>query len=78
MAARAYTRGRGFEKGSQNVWTCEEDLAAVIVPAAARSLNNPTQDRRIEAGSFSSVPGSFPGWSLAELGILNAYRRRAG
>jgi hypothetical protein len=78
LAARTYTRGRGFVKDADNSWTLEEDIAAVIVSAAARSLNNPTQDKRIEAGSFNSVPGSFAGWSLAELGILHAYRRRAG
>jgi len=29
----------------------------VIVGAAARSLSNPTHDRRVDAGSFNSVPG---------------------
>ena len=49
----------------------------VIVGAAARSLSNPTQDRRVEAGSFNSVPGSFAGWSLNELAVLRRYRRVA-
>ena len=75
VMVRTYVRGRGF---SEDRTQAEEDLAAVIVSSAARSLNNPAQDRRIEAGSFNSAPGSFHGWSLAELAILHSHRRRAG
>lgn len=73
--ARAYTRGRGF---APDDWAlCEEDIKTVILSAAARSLNNPAQDRSVEAGGFRSQPGYFSGWNLAELAVLNRYRRRA-
>jgi len=74
LTARAYTRRRGF---SEDGTEAEDDICAVILSAAARSLNNPSQDRSVEAGGFRSQPGYFAGWTLAELAILNAYRRRA-
>jgi hypothetical protein len=52
-------------------------VAVVITSAAARSLNNPTHDRRIEAGSYNAAPGSAASWSLLESYVLNGYRRRA-
>lgn len=73
--ARAYTRGRGFHP-TDGEWL-EEDIAAVVLPAAARLLLNPASARRIEVGSFSTVPGVFEGWTLAELAVLQRYRRRA-
>ena len=75
--AREYTRGVGFGV-APNDDECEESIRAVIISAAARSLTNPSQSRRVEAGSFNSVPGVFSGWNLAEVLCLNAYRRRAG
>ena len=77
-AARGYTRGRGFEKDQSNVWTVAEDIAAVIVSAAARSLNNPTSDVRVEAGQYNAVPGSFASFSLIEDIVLKRYRKTAG
>jgi hypothetical protein len=74
MTARAYTRSRGF---SEDRTEAEDDICAVIVSAAARSLNNPSQDRSIEAGGFRSQPGYFSGWNLAELAVLHNYRRRS-
>lgn len=74
LVAKSYVRGRGFEITGQ----VADDIAAVIVSAAARSLSNPAQDRRIEAGSFNSAPGSFASWSLAEAAVLHEYRQRAG
>lgn len=70
---RAYTRGRGFGEFGQ----CDESIAAVIVSCAARLYVNPTLERQTTVGPFSTSPGIFNGWSLAELAILNNYRRRA-
>lgn len=71
-AARGYTRGRGFEPLSHNV---ADDIAGVITTAAMRLFSNPTSARRIEAGNFSTVPGSFEGWTTSELSALRRYRR---
>jgi len=68
--ARAYTRDRGF-LGTEPF----EDVAAVIVTAAARLVANPEQVPNT-SGPFS-VAGGFTGWSLAELFVLNRYRKRA-
>jgi hypothetical protein len=54
--AKSYVRGIGFHA---TLGECEADLSAVIVSAAARSLTNPGQARRIEAGSFNMMPGTF-------------------
>lgn len=78
LIARSYTRGRGWRLDEYQTLTCAEDIAAVIVNATARSLSNPEQSRRVEAGSFSSLPGNAGSWSLLEALALNAYRRRAG
>lgn len=76
MAARAYTRGRGFAT-VEDTPKVADDVHSVIVMTAARILANPTNSRRIESGSFNAAPGIFEGWTLAELAILNRYRRRA-
>jgi hypothetical protein len=81
----AYTGGRGFEApGGQlsidtnpQVVTIAPEIRSVILSATARSLGNPTQARRIEAGSYSELPGSLASWSLLETLTLNKYRRRA-
>lgn len=73
-AARAYTRGRGF-RGEGAGEQVADDIAGVLVTATARLMSNPTSARRVEAGNFSTVPGSFEGWSSAELAALNRYRR---
>lgn len=68
--ARAYTRGRGFTEDG-----AAEDIGAVITTATARLMAHPTQlEQRI--GETYTRQG-FSGWTLAELGVLNAYRRRA-
>lgn len=74
---RSYTRGRGFGTG-EDQGKCAEDVAAVIVTYAARSLTNPTSAREIDAGSFRASPGSAWSFSLVELIVLNGYRQRAG
>lgn len=75
QAAKAYTRGRGFGVDDYDP-EVEEDIAAVITTTAARLASNPTNAKRIEAGSYNTVPGSFDGWTLPELAILHGYRRR--
>src|SRR4051794_23074549 len=69
---RSYTRGVGFDDDGQ----CAEDLARVIVAAAARSYANPTHVIREEAGSWNAVPTQFSGFTLAEQAVLHTYRRR--
>ncbi len=68
--ARAYTRDRGFH-GVEPA----EDVAAVITTATARLVSNPGQLKGA-AGPFQ-INGGFTGWSLAELFVLNRYRKRA-
>ncbi len=68
--ARSYTRERGF-LGVEPA----EDVAAVITTATARMLGNPDQTD-LRAGEVS-VRGGFVGWTLAELFVLNRYRKRA-
>ena len=68
--ARSYTRGVGFHRDGPS-----EDLAAVITVATARMVANPEQ-ADIHAGEVT-VSGGFSGWSLAELFVLNRYRKRA-
>lgn len=68
--ARSYTRGVGFHRDGP-----AEDLAAVITVATARMVANPEQVD-IHAGEVA-VTGGFSGWSLAELFVLNRYRKRA-
>jgi hypothetical protein len=66
---KAYPRGRGFEEG------IADDLAAVVITAAARLVTNPAQLEREHAGEYIAV-GSFAGWTLPELAVLHRYRRR--
>ncbi|QNK52357.1 hypothetical protein H7F30_12245 [Dermacoccus sp. PAMC28757] len=66
--ARAYTRGNGFGNGMP-----EDDLAAVITTATARLVANPEQ-LRVTIGGVQT--DGFQGWTLAELFVLNRYRRR--
>lgn len=67
--AESYTRGRGFVDGEPAA-----PIAAVIVTATARLLGNPQQTAR-QIGDVS-YRGGFAGWSLAELYVLNNYRKR--
>lgn len=69
--ALSYTRGRGFTAGEPY-----EDVAAVIVTATARLVDNPEQYFEKTVGPTSSR-GNFAGWSLAEKFVLNRYRKRA-
>ena len=67
--ARAYTRGNGFTEDG-----VADDIAAVIVTATARLVANPEQlGQTIGA---VTIRGAFTSWTLAELFVLNSYRRR--
>ena len=70
---KSYTRGRGFDEyGYPNV-----DLETVILAAGARLVVNPEQSGRLQIGDYSEVKAVFNGWTLAELAVLNRYRRRS-
>lgn len=68
--ARSYTRDQGFA-GAEPA----DDIAAVITTATARLVANPEQIPT-DIGSVS-IRGGFTGWTLAELFVLNRYRKRA-
>ena len=68
--ARSYTRDQGFT-GTEPA----DDIAAVITTATARLVANPEQIPT-DIGSVS-LRGGFTGWTLAELFVLNRYRKRA-
>ncbi|KUI27756.1 hypothetical protein [Mycobacterium sp. GA-2829] len=72
VMVRAYVRGGPG-------WESNEELDAVIVTASARMVSNPSGIAHdATAGQFTqSVRGAFQGWTLAELFVLNRYRRRA-
>lgn len=73
--AKAYTRDHGFdEDGVPN-----EDIKAVIVVASARlSANGSQVSHAMSVGEFSlDIRNGFNGWTLAELSVLNRYRKRA-
>ena len=75
--ARSYTRGNGFDDVTVP-GDPADDIAAVIVTATARLVVNPAGVRSQTAGPFSTEHGApFTGWSLAELFVLNRYRKRA-
>lgn len=72
VMVRAYVRGGAG-------WEPNEELEAVIVTAAARMVTNPGQlPIDLTTGAFGqSIRGAFQGWTLAELFVLNRYRKRA-
>ena len=68
---RGYTRGKGFSDGQPAA-----DLQAVIVSAAAKLTYNPEQVEMFRSGDYSERPQQFKGWTLADLAVLNRYRKR--
>jgi hypothetical protein len=58
---RAYTRGNGFDETGDP----SDDLAAVIVTATARLLDNPTLTKSETVGAFSRTPGQLNGFHPA-------------
>ncbi|MFT4395790.1 hypothetical protein ACLTEW_12735 [Gordonia lacunae] len=69
---RAYTRDRGFS-GDQPA----PDLDTVILTSTARLVANPENLRSEKIGDYEVQRQVVEGWTLAELAILNRYRRRA-
>lgn len=70
---RAYTRGNGFDANGEP----NDAIAAVVISCAARLHANPTMIRQESVGPFGVSPGTFHGWTLAELAVLHGYRVRA-
>lgn len=68
-----YVRGRGFYADG----TPMPPLQAVIVSAAARLLSNPEQVTWYAIGDYSERPRVLEGYTLAEIGVLHRYRKRA-
>ena len=73
--AKVYTRGRGFDVTGEP----SEEIAAVITTASARFIGNTKQtSMAMAAGPFThDVRSYFQGWTLAELFVLNRYRKTA-
>ncbi len=71
LVVLAYTRWRG-RLGDH----LAPEIAAVILSLAGRSLSNPTNAKRIEAGQFNEMPGP-DGLLLHEILTLDNWRRRA-
>lgn len=69
---KAYVRDVGFVSGWPN-----DELASVIVAAAARSLANPTGVWQTTTGPFSVSYSRTEGFTLAERAVLDRYRVRA-
>lgn len=71
----AYTRGRGKDAGGR--W--REGVGEVVMSVAARIAANPSFVQwRNQAGSFAVHRSEgFTGFSLAELFVLNRYRKTA-
>lgn len=71
LMARAYTRGEGFDDDTPN-----DEIAGVILTAAARLARNPGQLSTSETmGPFTfDVRGGFQGFNLAERATLDRYR----
>lgn len=70
--ARAYTRDQGFDDDGDP----KDDVAAVLTTATARLMSNPEQVSSMQVADYS-IRGGFTGWTLAELFVLNRYRKRA-
>lgn len=69
---KAYTRGQGFDAhGEPN-----EDVEAVILTCAARTVVNPEQMKRYSIADYSETPAVLDGFTLPELAVLHLYRRR--
>lgn len=69
-----FTRGRHKDRDGK----FRDGIEDVITTAAARILANPEQiEVREQAGPYSMYRGvGFQGFSLAELQVLNRYRKR--
>ena len=70
LFARRYCRSNGFYAEG-----IEPDIRSVILTASARLAANPEQ-LYVSVGSVATGAG-FKGWTLAELAVLNEYRKVA-
>ncbi|VBA62101.1 hypothetical protein [Mycobacterium attenuatum] len=72
--AKAYTRGQGFTGNEPH-----DEITAVITSAAARLAANGAQHRRkrVDDVEYEAALAPAFSWSLAELFVLNRYRKRA-
>lgn len=71
---KGYTRDAGF---GADGYTPSASLASVLVSVAARVATNPEQVAYFQAGEYAERPAVLNGFTLAELAVLNRYRRRA-
>ncbi|RBP64139.1 hypothetical protein DFO66_10711 [Brevibacterium sanguinis] len=72
--AKEYTRGEGF---SIDGLQAKPSVVSAVKLAVIRVAANPTQVKRFQVGEYSETPTVFEGFTLAELAVLNAYRKRA-
>src|SRR5699024_12596744 len=72
-----YTRGLGFTIGSGTGHLVpRQDVARVIIAAAARLAVTPRQMEYYSTGDYSERPAVLAGWTLLERAVLNNYRVR--
>lgn len=69
---KAYTRDVGFD-----IYGPNDELAAVIVTAAARSASNPTDIQQETIGPYAVTHYKNMGFTLNERAVLDRYRVRA-
>lgn len=73
----AYVRGNGVTIDPETLaLSFTADLQSVILTATARLVVNPAQLERETYDGYSAT-GSFRGFTLPELAVLNRYRRRS-
>lgn len=75
--AYVYGRGMGKRFGDEGPYQPEPPLAAVIVSATSRFTANPEQLTSYTALGYSERREIFAGFNLAEIAVLNRYRRRS-
>jgi hypothetical protein len=73
----AYVRGNGVTVDAETLaLTFPQDLQSVILTSTARLVVNPAQLERETYDGYTAT-GSFRGFNLPELFVLNRYRRRS-
>lgn len=68
---QVHTRGVGFDVDGPN-----DALRGVILTASARLMDNNGLDGSVTIDDSTIRKAAFTGWTLAELAVLNAHRRR--
>ena len=74
--AEHHTRGHGFSDTAPETF-CEPVVRQLLISASLRSMLNPANSKRVEAGGWNTAP-SDAGWSLAERLVLDRLRIRVG